>query len=101
MTTTRTSLPARVKNRSDAEAWAEIPKLYAPLVYHYAHARELSREDANDVCDQCLEVLIRKIAAFEYDREQGRIQELALSNRQRQGPGGVGPRLRLVGIHLI
>ena len=39
MTTTRATLLARLKNRSDAEAWTEFHKLYAPLLYRYARSR--------------------------------------------------------------
>lgn len=52
MTTTRATLLARLKNRSDAEAWSQFQKLYAPLLYRYARGRGLSREDAEDVRDQ-------------------------------------------------
>lgn len=71
MTTTRTTLLARVKNRSDAAAWDEFHKLYAPLLYRCARGRGLAREDAEDVRDACLEVVARKIGNFAYDRERG------------------------------
>ena len=71
MTTTRTTLLVRVKDRSDAVAWGEFHKLYAPLLYRYARGRGLSREDAEDVRDECLAVVARKIADFEYDRAKG------------------------------
>lgn len=71
MTTTRSTLLARLKNRSDAEAWSQFQKLYAPLLYRYARGRGLSREDAEDIRDQCLEAVARKIGTFEYDKEKG------------------------------
>ncbi len=71
MTTTRATLLARLKNRSDTEAWSEFHKLYAPLLYRYARGRSLSREDAEDVRDECLAVVARKIADFEYDKAKG------------------------------
>lgn len=71
MTATRTTLLARVKDRSDAAAWDEFHRLYAPLLYRYARGRGLSREDAEDVRDACLEIVARKIGDFEYDRERG------------------------------
>lgn len=52
MMATRASLLLNLKNRSDAEAWSEFLKLYAPLLYRYARARGLSRNDAKEVCDQ-------------------------------------------------
>src|SRR5438477_10246714 len=71
MNTTRASLLLRIKDRSDAEAWKDFQELYAPLLYRYARARNLSREDAEDVRDECIAVVARKIAAFEYDKAKG------------------------------
>ena len=71
MNTTRASLLLRIKNRSDAEAWKDFQELYAPILYRYARARGLSREDAEDVRDECIAVVARKIAAFEYDKAKG------------------------------
>lgn len=71
MNTTRTSLLLRVKDRGDAEAWSEFHKLYAPVLYRYARGKGLSRQDAEEVRDQCLEVLVRKIPDFHYDRAKG------------------------------
>ena len=71
MTTTRSTLLTRLKNRGDAEAWSQFQKLYAPLLYRYARGRGLPREDAEDVRDQCLEVVARKIRTFQYDKAKG------------------------------
>lgn len=71
MSTTRASLLIRVKNHDDDTAWKEFHELYAPLLYRYARSRGLSREDAEEIRSQCLVVVTRKIASFEYDREKG------------------------------
>src|SRR5262249_39182590 len=71
MTTTRTSLLIRIRDRSDVEAWRNFQELYAPLLYRYAGTRGLSREDAEDVRDECMAVVARKIADFEYDKAKG------------------------------
>jgi RNA polymerase sigma-70 factor (ECF subfamily) len=60
-----------LKNRSDAEAWSEFHKLYAPLLYRYARKQGLSHDDAEEVRDRCLEVVTRKMPTFEYDKERG------------------------------
>ena len=69
--TTRASLLLSLKNRSDAEAWSEFHKLYAPLLYRYARKQGLSCDDAEEIRDRCLEVVTRKMPTFEYDKEQG------------------------------
>ena len=71
MATTRGSLLLRIKNMNDREAWQEFHALYAPLLYRYARRRGLSRADAEEARDQCLEVIARKMPAFEYDKEKG------------------------------
>ncbi len=71
MVTTRASLLLRIKTRSDTGAWNEFHALYAPLLYRYARGRGLAREDAEDVRDQCFEVVSRKIGDFDYDKQKG------------------------------
>lgn len=71
MRTTRVSLLLRVKDPTDFKAWNEFHGLYAPLLYNYARSRGLTYSDAEEIRDQCLEVIARKIGAFEYDRAKG------------------------------
>jgi len=69
--TTRPSLLQRVKDPRDNESWREFYQLYQPLLYRYARARGLSRENADEVTQQCLTILSEKMADFEYSREKG------------------------------
>lgn len=62
---------ARVRDGADTDAWQQFHALYAPLLYRYARARGLSRADAEEVRDQCLLVVSRKIPDFEYDKRKG------------------------------
>jgi RNA polymerase sigma-70 factor (ECF subfamily) len=61
----------RVKNPRDNESWREFFHLYQPLLYRYARARGLGRENADEVAQQCLAVLTEKMPEFEYSREKG------------------------------
>ena len=74
MTDTRRTLLVRVRDRGDTEAWQEFFGLYAPLLEGYARSHGLSRTDAEEVRDQCLEVLARKLPDFEYERARGSFQ---------------------------
>ncbi len=74
MNTTRSTLLERIKDRSDAPAWHEFHQLYGPLLFRYAQRCGLSRDDAEEVRDQCFEVIVRRIGAFEYDRAKGRFK---------------------------
>ena len=71
MDTTRKTLLARVRDPQDQEAWAEFFDLYAPLLMRYAQALGLSRDQAEEIQGECLEVVARKMRSFEYDRARG------------------------------
>ena len=74
MTGTRATLLERERDPRDREAWDEFFALYAPLLESYARASGLARNDAEEVRDQCLEVLARKLPEFEYERSRGSFQ---------------------------
>lgn len=74
MTTTRATLLHRVRDPRDTEAWEEFFELYVPLLESYARSHGLLRADAEEVRDQCLEVLTRKLPSFDYQRARGSFQ---------------------------
>lgn len=74
MTTTRKSLLFRLRDRGDSHAWGEFYTIYAPLLFRYARARGLAEGDAEEIRDQCLEVIVRRMPDFEYDRKRGRFK---------------------------
>jgi len=71
---TRATLLERGRDPRDRAAWDEFFALYAPLLEGYARASGLARNDAEEVRDQCLEVLARKLPEFEYERARGSFQ---------------------------
>lgn len=73
MNTTRRSLLRRVRDLDDHDAWDQFYELYAPLLYRFAR-RQLSAADAEEVRDQCLELLARKMPEFRYDPAAGRFK---------------------------
>jgi len=74
MTTTRKTLLQRVRDPADRDAWEQFFELYSPLLEGYARACGLARADAQEVRDQCLEVLVRRLPGFEYERSKGSFQ---------------------------
>jgi len=74
MSITRKTLLERVKQPGDEQAWDEFYGLYAPLLYRYARSLGASTEDALEVRDRCLEVLVRRLPDFDYDRNRGSFQ---------------------------
>ena len=69
--TTRASLLMRVRDQSNERAWREFVALYRPLLVRFAQARGLSKPDADDVAQDTLALLMRKMPEFEYDRHKG------------------------------
>ncbi len=74
MTTTRQSLLVRVRDWKDQEAWERFYGLYAPLLVRYARSRGLDADAAEEIRDQCLEIIARRMPHFRYDRAVGRFQ---------------------------
>lgn len=71
---TRASLLKRIQNHQDAEAWSQFQDIYGPLLFHYARARGLSREDIEDVQATCYEQIVQQIQDFKYDPSKGRFK---------------------------
>lgn len=64
MDETRTSLLSRVRDFEDGTGWVEFDRLYRPLLMRFATARGLGHTDAEEIAQQCLEVIVRQIGAF-------------------------------------
>lgn len=69
--TTSTSLLQRVKDARDKEGWRHFFHIYQPLLYRFARARGLSRDDAEDIAQQCMTLLTEEMPRFEYSRAKG------------------------------
>lgn len=70
MHTTPVSLLERLKTPSDQSAWESFLELYTPLLYAWTQRLGLSQNDAADLVQDILLLLLRKLPTFEYDREK-------------------------------
>jgi RNA polymerase sigma factor (sigma-70 family) len=68
---TRASLLVRLRDGSDAEAWREFVRLYAPVVYGFARKRGLQDADAADVMQEVLRSVSSVAPRLEYDPARG------------------------------
>ena len=68
---TRASLLQRVRNAEDESSWQEFYDLYAPMVLAYARARGLDPDSAEEVMQECMASLARRMKTFEYSPEKG------------------------------
>lgn len=69
--TTRASLLVRVRDPHNQDGWREFFGLYHPLLYRYARLRGLSGDDAEDISQQCMTLLVDKMPEFEYSQDKG------------------------------
>ena len=74
MVETSTTLLAQIKDLRDSKSWRRFVELYGPLLYRYARLRGLSREDADEVKQNCLAQLVEVMPRFEYEPQRGKFK---------------------------
>jgi RNA polymerase sigma-70 factor (ECF subfamily) len=70
MNTTPASLLERLRRPGEPEAWGRFVQLYTPLLYHWARRLGLSRDDAADLVQEVLTLLVQKLPQFAYDKHR-------------------------------
>lgn len=86
MQTTRPSLLLRIRDPRDAAAWEVFDSIYRPMLRRYALSRGLLDAEAEDIAQQCLTEVLRRIGDFEYDAAKGRFKgwlKTMVANRVR------------------
>ena len=67
MDTTSVSLLHRLQKTREPRAWEQFVQLYVPLIYHWAKNHGFSHADRNEVVQEVLIVMAKKLPQFEYD----------------------------------
>jgi len=67
---TSASLLARMQGANDPDAWAQFVRRYGPLLYRWCRAWNLQEADAQDVTQDVLVKLARRLRDFRYDPAQ-------------------------------
>src|SRR5215475_237413 len=81
---TRKSLLSRLKKWDDQESWQEFFNTYSKLLYRVAVKAGLSDAEAQDVVQETIIVVARKIPDFKYDPALGSFKSwLLLITRRR------------------
>jgi len=70
MDSTSVTLLERVKARSDADAWERLVALITPLLRDWARWLGADEEDAEDLVQEVMAVLVVKLPEFSYDRDK-------------------------------
>jgi RNA polymerase sigma-70 factor (ECF subfamily) len=68
MHTTPVSLLQRLQRPAEQQAWARFVQLYTPLLYYWACRLGLQAQDASDLVQDVLTLLVRKLPDFHYER---------------------------------
>lgn len=66
MEPTRSTLLIRLRDRSDEQAWRTFNDLYRPMLVAYARWRGLNEADADDIAQQCVQVVLERIGEYEH-----------------------------------
>jgi RNA polymerase sigma-70 factor (ECF subfamily) len=92
MDTTSVSLLERLRQPAQQDAWTRFVDLYTPLIYYWARRAGLAPEEAADLVQDVLTVLVQKLPTFQYDPHQsfrGWLRTVTLNkwreNRRRRG----------------
>lgn len=95
---TSVSLLARIRNdEQDPTAWREFVDRYGRRIFEWCRNRKLQSTDAEDVTQEVLLRLAKRLSTFEYDQQQTfrgwlrRITENAVTDffRHRRAHGGI------------
>lgn len=72
---TRMSLLQRVRNPSDQDAWREFYDLYYPVLLAFVRSKGIEQSsDAEDIVQELLVGLTRRIANLDFDKSRGRFR---------------------------
>ena len=75
---TRQSLLARLRNVGDSESWRTFFETYWRLIYNVARKSGLSDDQAQDVVQDTLIAVARRMPDFRYDRSKGSFKQWLL-----------------------
>src|SRR5436190_12553979 len=68
---TRDSLLSRLKNWDDQESWREFFDTYWQLIHRVARKAGLQEDEAQDVVQETILSVAKKMPSFKYDSAQG------------------------------
>ena len=72
---TRPSLLLRLRDFQDRKSWEEFVELYGPLILRYLLHVGVARQEALDLVQDVLWLVVRNIRHFEYDPLRGRFRD--------------------------
>lgn len=70
MHTTPVTLLERVQEKGEADAWTRLVALFTPLLRDWARWLGAEGDDADDLVQEVMAVLVAKLPEFSYDRDK-------------------------------
>jgi RNA polymerase sigma-70 factor (ECF subfamily) len=71
MADTSVSLLARLRLQPDNDSWALFVKLYAPLIRGWLRRYSIKEEDAEDLAQEVMAVVVRELSHFQHNQQRG------------------------------
>ena len=71
MLETSASLLDRLRRQPDEASWKRLVELYTPLLRGWLRRNLVAHEDVQDLVQDVLEILVRELPRFRYDRQRG------------------------------
>ncbi len=68
---TSLSLLQRLRSRHDSADWARFVALYEPLLRHWLRRKEVLAHDADDLVQNVMSVVVRRVSEFEHNGRTG------------------------------
>jgi len=100
---TRPSLLLRIRDFRDGESWQQFVDLYRPMIIRYLRGIGVGEDDALDLAQEVLQIVLRRIHAFAYDplvgKFRGWLRKVTVNRARRHflekrrqflSPGGTG-----------
>ena len=81
---TRSTLLVRLKDLEDQEAWYDFFETYWKLIFNFALKAGLDESDAEDVVQETVRAVARRMPEFEYNRKRGSFRSWLLTLTHRR-----------------
>ncbi len=97
MADTSVSLLERLCLQPDESSWKRFVDLYAPLIRGWLHHYSVKEEDAEDLAQEVMAVVVRELTRFQHNQQRGAfrswlrtvtVNQLRSLWRTRHGPDG-------------
>ena len=80
MDVTRQSLLLRARE-GDEGAWADLSRLYKPLIYGYLRRQSVPEAEQDDLVQEILMAIVRGLPDFEHSGRRRRVSRVASDHR--------------------